>query len=188
MYHEIGEFLWHMGRRQKLWKDGELWTALILGGLAGWLFYCDTAAVDLVRERFSELLTVASIVFGFVLTTLFFYIQAAGEWSRDPRVGRVAEKLVDWHVWTVMCLLALVGQIIALWIAKGFFTDGRLRSAISHATLVFLAAYCSFQIINHVLTVRWVFRRRSVLKDGPAPANQRPENPQVDSATDSEVE
>ena len=188
MYHEIGELLWHMGRRRKLWKDGELWTALILGGLAGWLFYCDSAAVDLVRERFGELLTVASIVFGFVLTTLFFYIQAAGEWSRDPRVGRVAEKLVDWHVWTVICLLALVGLIIALWIAKGFFTDGRLRSAISHATLVFLAAYCSFQIINHVLTVRWVFRKRSVLKDGPAPVAQRPETSQKVSGIDTEVE
>lgn len=164
MYQEIGEFLWHMGRRQKLWKDGELWTALVVGGLAGWMFYCDPSTVDLVRDRFGELLTVASIVFGFVLTTLFFYIQAAGEWSKDQRVARVAEKLVDWHVWTVMCLLALVGLIVVLWIAKGFFTTGITRSAVSHAALVFLSAYCSFQIINHVLTVRWVFGKRSVLK------------------------
>lgn len=165
MYHELGEFLRHMGHRQKLWKDGELWTALVLGGLAGWLFYCDSATIETVRDKFGELLTVTSIIFGFVLTTLIFYIQAAGEWSRDPRVSRVAEKLVDWHVWTVMCLLVLVGLIILLWFAKGFFTAGTIRPAVSHAAFVFLASYCSFQIINHVLTVRWVFRKWSALKD-----------------------
>ena len=175
MYQEIGEFLWHMGCRHKLWKDGELWTALVLGGLAGGLFYYDPSTVDLVRDRLGELLTVASIVFGFVLTTLFFYIQAAGEWSRDPRVARVAEKLVDWHVWTVLCLLVLVGLTIVLWIAEGFFAAGLLRSAISHAALVFLSAYCSFQIINHVLTIRWVFRKRSVLK-GDSGGKSDPDN------------
>jgi hypothetical protein len=188
MYHELGEFMWHMGRRQKLWKDGELWTALILGGLAGWLFYWEPSTVDVVRDRFGELLTVASIVFGFVLTTLFFYIQAASEWSRDPRVGRVAEKLVDWHVWTVMCLLVLVGLIVVLWVAKSFFTAGLLRSAISHALLVFLAAYCSFQIINHVLTVRWVFRTRSVLTDGPGVSKHRTGDAEAAHSSDTEVE
>lgn len=177
MYYELGEFLWHMAWRRRLWKDGELWSAIIVGALSGWLSYCYPASIDLLRDRYGELLTVASIVFGFVLTTLFVYIQAAGEWSRDPRVARVAEKLIDWHVWTVMCLLVLIALILLLWLAEALIAATPLRSSVSHGCLVFLASYCTFQILNHVLTVRWVFRKRSVLKDGPGHDGQTATSP-----------
>ena len=175
MYHELGEFLWQIGHRKALWADGELWTALVLSGLAGWLFHCDPAAISAVRERFGELLAVSSIVFGFVLTAMMFYIQASSDWSRNPSVNRVAKKLVDWHVWTVMCLLVLIGLIIFMWLAEDIFTTGAVRPAVSHAALVFLALYCSFQILNHVLTVRWVARRRFALRDGPPNTEPRTE-------------
>jgi hypothetical protein len=87
-----------------------------------------------------------------------------------------------------MCLLVLVGLIVVLWVFEGFFTAGTMRPAVSHALLVFLAAYCSFQIINHILTVRWAFRTRTVLKDGPQSAGQRQERPEADGSTEPEVE
>jgi len=167
MYYELAEFLCHMARRHRLWKDGEFWTAVVIGTLAGLLFYRQPETVKVLRERFGELLTVASIIFGFVLTTLVLYIQVAGEWTQDRRVERVAEKLVDWHVWTIFCLLLLVGVIVLVWLCESFVLATKCRSAVSHGALVFLAAYCGFQILNHTLTVRWVFRKRRVLKEGP---------------------
>lgn len=167
MYYELSEFFSYMLKRQRLWKDGEFGTALVLGILATGLFYKCPATVESVRERFGEILTVTSIVFGFVLTTLVFYIQAAGEWSKDPQVERVATKLVDWHVWTIFSLLVLMGATVAAWVCKPVFTEPVWWAAVSHGFLVFLAAYCSFQIVNHTLTVRWVFRKRHVLREGP---------------------
>lgn len=167
MYEELDEFLLHMARQRAIWRDGELWTSLVLGSLAGSWFYLYPEAVVDFRGRLGELLTVASIIFGFVLTTLVFYIQAADAWSRDKRVGRVADKLVDWHVWTIFCLLGLIGSIVLVWICEDFLVATSLRAAVSHGLLVFLAIYCCLQILNHVLTVRWVFRNRCKLKDGP---------------------
>lgn len=165
MYYELGEFLYHMARRHRLWKDGEFWTAVVIGGFAGVLFYRNPAAVKALRDRFGEFLTVASIVFGFVLTTLVFYVQTATEWSKDARIDQVADKLVDWHIWTIFCLLFLVWLIVIVWLCKDFFLATKCRAAASHGGIVFLATYSSFQILNHILTVRWVFRKRSVLKD-----------------------
>lgn len=166
MYYELGEFFGHMLRRHRLWKDGEFCTAAVVGLLATGLFFKYPNTIQSVRDRFGDLLTVTSIIFGFVLTTLVFYIQAARGWSKNPQVTRIAEKLVDWHVWTIFCLLALMSGLIIVWICKGHFTKPIWWAAISHGLLVFLAAYCGFQIINHTLTVRWVFRKRHVLHNG----------------------
>ena len=167
MYYELGEFLRHMARRHRLWMDGEFWTALVTGSVVGLILWQHPEAVRALRERLADLLTVASIVFGFVLTALVLYIQAASEWSSDPRVGRVAESLVDWHVWTIFCLLLLIVGIVVVWLCEACVLQTHYWAAVTHGSLVFLAVYCILQILNHTLTVRWVFRNRRTLKDGP---------------------
>jgi hypothetical protein len=161
-----------MARRHRLWRDGEFWTAALVGILSGLLFYWCPESLEAFRSRFGELLTVASIIFGFVLTALIFYIQAAERWSSDGRVGRVAEKLVDWHVWSILCLLLLMGCIVLVWLCKGLFLACRGWAAVSHGSLVFLASYCALQILNHTLTVRWVFRNRHTLRHGPGSGSE----------------
>jgi len=163
MYREIGEFIKNVGTDKRLWKDGEFWTALVLGIAAGaWFYYMPTVIAD-IRSHFGDLLSVTSIVFGFILTTLFFYIQAAGTWSNEPRVKAVAESLVDHHVWTVVSHLLLIGYILFLWVFGRPAWWNVSMLAVSYGLLVFLVAYCGCQILNHILTVRWSFLRRQRL-------------------------
>jgi len=44
--------------------------------------------------------------------------------GRDEKVARVAEKIVDWHVWTILCMLFLIGYPLGLW-AFGVCLDNR---------------------------------------------------------------
>lgn len=174
MYREIGEFVWNVGGDKRLWKDGEFWTALILGIGAGVWFHRDAAVIIDIRTHFGDLLSVTSIVFGFILTTLFFYIQAAGTWSSEPRVKAVAESLVDHHVWTVVSHLVLLGYILFLWVFGKPDWWPRSALAVSYGVLVFLVAYCGFQILNHILTVRWSFMRRQRLLAPSEPKQAEP--------------
>jgi hypothetical protein len=163
MYHEIGEFIWNVGFDKRLWKDGEFWTAATLGVGAFVWFRTDITVIIDIRSHFGDLLSVTSIVFGFILTTLFFYIQAAGTWSNEPRVKTVAEALVDHHVWTVVSHLVLIGYILLLWVfGRPTWWNPKVL-AVSYGALVFLVAYCGFQILNNILTVRWSFMRRQTL-------------------------
>lgn len=163
MYREIAEFVWNVGCDRRLWKDGEFWTAVILGGGAYAWLGSDVSVIIDIRSHFGDLLSVTSIVFGFILTTLFFYIQAAGTWSSEPRVKAVAESLVDHHVWAVVSHLVLIGYILFLWVfGKPTWWSPQVL-ALSYSALVFLVAYCGFQILNNILTVRWSFMRRQTL-------------------------
>ena len=110
MYYEIREFVSEAVCDRVLWKDGEFWTALAVGSGVGLWCHFDANAIPGIRSHFGDLLSVTSIIFGFVLTTLFFYVQAAGSWADDPKVKKVAERLVDWHVWTILCLLFQVSE------------------------------------------------------------------------------
>ncbi len=169
MYHEVGEFISKVVRDRVLWKDGEFWTALAIGAGVGLWCRCDATAIPGIRSHFGDLLSVTSIVFGFVLTTLFFYVQAAGSWADDPKVKRVAERLVDWHVWTIFSLLLLVGYILVLW---SFAKPGSWPNVVlevCYGILGFLVSYSGFQIVNHTLTVRWAFRRRHRLQTAAPP-------------------
>ena len=163
MYREIGEVVKNVGSDKRLWRDGEFWTALLLGIGAGVWFYIAPSMIIDIRSHFGDLLSVTSIVFGFILTTLFFYIQAAGTWSNEPRVKAVAESLVDHHVWTVVSHLVLIGYILFLWVFGRPDWWSLCALAATYGVLVFLVAYCGFQILNHILTVRWSFMRRQGL-------------------------
>lgn len=172
MYKEIGEFIWSVGFDRRLYKDGEFWTSVLIGGAMGTLFHFEPAWVNRIRDHFGDLLSVTSIVFGFVLSTLFFYIQAAGTWSRDDKVKAVANALVDHHVWTVVSLLALIGYILVLWLfgTSQFFNQAWL--AVLYGLLVFLCCYCGLQVLNQVLTVRWAFKKQSRLLAPPQSEQQ----------------
>jgi hypothetical protein len=160
MYYEVGEFVSKVARDRVLWKDGEFWTALAIGlGVVVWCHY-DSAAIIGIRLHFGDLLSATSIVFGFVLTTLFFYVQAAAAWADDPKVKGVAIRLVDWHVWTIFSLLVLVGYILVLWSFARPDWWPKWILVICYGILGFLVSYSGFQIVNHTLTVRWIFRRR----------------------------
>jgi hypothetical protein len=169
MYRELREFAGAIATDSAFWKDGEFWSALIVGvGTSAWCYYDPTAVPD-IRAHFDDLLTVASIVFGFVLTTLFFYVQAAGSWADDPRVNRVAERLVNWHVWTIFCLIGLIAYVLLLWSFGERLQMGKCAKAFAYGVLGFATSYSGFQIVNHTLTVRWAFRRRHDLQAGPPP-------------------
>lgn len=169
MYSEINEFLSSVFHDRAYLKDGELWTALGLGLGTGLWCYLDSSAITGIRAHFGDLLSVTSIIFGFVLTTLFFYVQAAGSWADEPRVKKVAERLVDWHVWTIFCLLFQVGYILILWSFGKSNVMPHWLLSILYGFLAFLVSYSGFQILNHTLTVRWAFRKRHYLQTGKPP-------------------
>ncbi len=160
MYKEIGEFAKNVGFDSRLYKDGEFWTAVLVAiGMGVWIHF-DPSWIESMRTHFGDLLSITSIVFGFVLTTLFFYIQAAGTWSKDKKVEAVATSLVDHHVWTVVSLLVLIGYIILLWTFGKAEHWNQWAMTVSYSVLIFLGCYCGFQILNQVLTVRWAFQKR----------------------------
>ena len=115
MYQELARFLGHITRQTSLWKDGELWTAVIGGIVCGLWFYFEPSLISRVRQNFGQLLSAAQIAFGFILAVLALYIQAIAAWSDEPEVRRVARKIIDWHVWTILCFLILIGYLGVLW-------------------------------------------------------------------------
>jgi len=148
---------------KSIWTDGELWSAVV-GGVAAWFWFRhDPAVIGKIREHFGDLLSASSIVFGFALAALLFYIQAAAVWAKDKKVARVADMIVDWHVWTIVCMLFLIGYMLGLW-SLGIYLENKSRFVIGlYAFLVFLLFYCGLQILNHTLTVWWSFRNRAKL-------------------------
>ena len=163
MYYELKDYLHKVIFQKSIWKDGELWTA-ILGSVGAYFWYkYDPSIIPKIRNHFNELLTITSIIFGFALAALLFYIQAAGEWAKDKRVIRVAEKIVDWHVWTIVCMLFLIGYTLALWSFDRYLPIDSRIIQILYSFLFFLLLYCGFQILNHTLTVWWSFRNRERL-------------------------
>lgn len=179
MYYELGHFLQRVVFRKALWKDGEFWTALISWvGAYIWFFY-DPTAIAPIRAHLNDLLTATSILFGFAIASLIFYIQAVAAWSNANSVARVADKIVDWHVWTILCLIFLLGYTLALWAFGKYITDGMPITQILFSFLCFLVTYCGLQILNHSLTIWWSFRNRSRLNQSgtqqPSPPPPQPE-------------
>ena len=161
MYRETRVFVWHIIRQKAIWKDGELWTAVLLSIASAFWVYHHNSVVARVRSHFGDLLTVASIIFGFVLSTMVFYVQAAAAWSREEGVQKVADKLLDWHVWTIFSLLSLIGYVIVLWALGPVIGKQPFLLAVEYGLLSFSVLYCGFQILNHTLTLWWVFHKRS---------------------------
>jgi hypothetical protein len=164
VYKEFGKFCKQVCPQKVYWKDGELWTALF-GGIVSfiWFFY-DPDVIESIRSHLGDLLNVASILFGFVLAALVFYIEAAENWAKRDNVSRVADLIIDRHVWTVLSLLFLIGITILVWALGRYTKQIILLNCTIHSLLVFLSLYCGFQIFNHALTVWWQFRNRERFK------------------------
>jgi hypothetical protein len=158
VYIELWELTRSVVRDKRTWTDGELWTAIIAGIAARFWFYSQPDAVVQVRHHFAPLLTAASIVFGFVLNSYVFYVRADADWSKDGNVKEVTALLINWHAWTILCLLGVVGLILGLWALPAALPEvHRMFAPSLYGFLVFLAAYSGFQVMNHTMTVRWVF-------------------------------
>jgi hypothetical protein len=167
MYRELGGFVGRVLAQKAVWKDGELWTSVAGAVAAYFWFRHDPCMIGRVRGHFDDLLSATSIVFGFALAALLFYIQAAAAWSRDERVAKVADKIVDWHVWTIVCLLFLLGYLVGLWSMGVYLDNGSALAFGLYALLTFQLLYCGLQILNHTLTVWWSFRSRAQLGGNP---------------------
>lgn len=173
MYREIKEFVCSAGKDSRLYKDGEFITAVVVGIVAGIWLYIDQSQIERIRAHLGELLSITSIIFGFVLATLFSYIQATTSWSKDEMVEQVAESLVDHHVWTILSLLVLIGYVLVLWTFGTSQYLGPSVLMVTYALLVFQVSYCGFQVLNQVLTIRWAFRRRHRLSQSPKNESQK---------------
>jgi len=166
MYYELCTFARRVLFQKSLWKDGELWTAVAGGVAAYFWFRYDPVVIDRVRQHFGDLLSATSIVFGFALAALLFYIQAAVAWTKDEKVARVADKIVDWHVWAIVCMLFLMAWLLGLW-SFGVYLDNHSHFVFGlYAFLVFQLLYCGLQILNQTLIVWWIFRERDKLNNG----------------------
>lgn len=169
MYTELGRYFRATAKRKELWKDGDFITAVVVALACAIWFACQPEIMDGIRKQFSTLLSAASIIFGFALATLTFYISAVSGLRKDQAVRNIADKLVDWHVWTVLSLLLLIGWLLALWMAETMLSkDGCVRIG-GFAVLVFLAVYSGGQVVNHTLTLWWFHHRRSELQNSGKP-------------------
>jgi len=173
MYYELHDFFRRVVFQKTLWRDGDFWTAFIFGAATYFWFLYDSDAISPIRQHLNDLLTAASILFGFAVASLLFYIQAVAAWSKTESVARVADKIVDWHVWTVLCLLFLLGYTLALWSFGKYLTDGMPLSHFLYALLCFQVTYSGLQILNHSLTIWWSFKNRNRLNH----SSKRPTDP-----------
>lgn len=170
MYMQLGHYLHRMLTRKELWKDGDLWTGVVAGvGVAVWT-YVDPAFGTRIRAHFAQLLTLTGIIFGFASSSLIFYAQSTASWSPAQWVQAMARKVVDWYVWTVLCLLVLLGYILVFWSALGTVQPDKRASAAGYGVLAFLVTYIGGLIINNALTIWWGFNHREELKSGSVPS------------------
>lgn len=172
MYSELCHFLKNKSLWKSIFKDGELYTALVFGIISYFMFAMFPSLLIGIKNHFSDILTVVSIVFGFAMSALLFYIQSIYTWSDDPKVIIVANKIIDWHIWTLMCLLMLIIYICLLWILSSnaiaiWLLDSRLDmlviNRLLYSVLIYQIFYSGFQILNHILTIWWSFNRREKL-------------------------
>lgn len=166
MYYEMGSFLRKIVSQKPFWKDGDIWTAVLSAALSFSWFALDPLVVERIRQHFRDLLSAISIIFGFSLTGLVFYIQVSSTWQQTKQVVTIADKIVDRHVWTIVCLLFLLSYLLLLWSVGGYLDLRGMLARVLHSLLVFGLVYCGCQILNHALTIWWSFKERERLKTG----------------------
>ena len=169
MYTELVKYFRATAKRKELWKDGDFITAVVVAVACAIWFTRQPEIMDGIRKEFSSLLSAASIIFGFALATLTFYISAVSGLRKGQAVRNIADKLVDWHVWTVLSLLVLIGWLLALWMVDTKLTKDAYPRVVGYAVLVFLAVYSGGQVVNHALTLWWFHHRRAELQNSGKP-------------------
>ncbi|MFQ5799731.1 MAG: hypothetical protein ACE5JU_09535 [Candidatus Binatia bacterium] len=69
----------------------------------------------------------------------------------------MADKIVNWHVQTIICMLLLIAYLLGL-CSFGVYLDNRSDLVFGlYSFLTFQLLYCGLQIFNHRLTVWWSF-------------------------------
>ena len=155
MFKELRE----LGRRaavdKSVWRDAELWLGLVAAAVAGWAG-TSPVVVAQVRHHLGDILTVASISFGFMATSFVFFVQAtrAAKGSKDEVKIR---RLVLWHALTSVSLVFLLAYTIGWWFLGAL--HGPLPKSVfdplAVAGLAFLVVYSGGQILNHVMNLWW---------------------------------
>jgi hypothetical protein len=168
LYRELAIFTRQVAFQKSIWKDGDLWTSVVAAAAMFFWMRSDVSVMNALRDHFSDALTFSSIILGFALTTLVFYLPLVSEWRKTPAVQRAAERIIDWHVWTVLWVFLQI--VLTVLVA---LTDGRVHPGIgarpfAYAAVVFTSIYASLQLVNHSLTIWWVFKKRQLLGDPPA--------------------
>lgn len=164
MYKELSGFVKSVVRQPAVWKDGDFITAVVVAGLSFFGLKVYPSYMDGVKKHLADILTATSIVFGFALSTLTFYIPASANWKQDKNIQSAAQKLIDWHVWTVLWLLALMAYVVLLWIVDPLLSRESVVRRFFFTGLVFVAVYVGGQIINHALTLHWFYGKRSAFE------------------------
>ncbi|MBX3458572.1 MAG: hypothetical protein KF696_01255 [Planctomycetes bacterium] len=186
MYAELWSYTKEAWQRSPFLKDGEFWTGVACGAGAYTAFSIQPELLSSAQDQLPNILTIVSILFGFVVSALVYYIQAAKEWSAKENVRKVAQKLIDWQVWTILTLLLalFLSLFLAVWqpVPKPFDGDVAWYVAIVFAALAWLLSYGLFQIVNHTLIAWWVFKNVKRLTDEPKFDPYKP--PSADSAKD----
>lgn len=120
-----------------------------------------------MRAHFGDLIKVTSILFGFCLTSLTFFIQSASTWRRHPGVDELGKLAVELHVWSLITWLSILAYILVLWFWGGLLNPKGVASCIIYSALAALFAYGCFQILSQVLELSVLFHRRDVFFDEP---------------------
>ncbi|MDO4584908.1 MAG: hypothetical protein Q4D62_12490 [Planctomycetia bacterium] len=165
MYHELIEFGGNILKRREIWLSGEFLTSIAIGIASFVVFhYIDVEykIINTYYEQSGNILTVTSILFGFAITSFIHYVQIAESWSEQKNIQLVAEKLVDWNAWTVICILFLILYMMILIIVNNYIPYHLLKE-ILYSVLSFFLCYCLLQLICHTLTTWYLFQKRSLL-------------------------
>jgi ABC-type transport system involved in cytochrome bd biosynthesis fused ATPase/permease subunit len=168
MFKELRTFVGEIRKDRAIWKDGELWTAMLAAASSAVLLRNRPDLIPQMRAHFPDLLTTLSIVFGFALTTTALYVGSVATWSsnensawrQDARVRRAAERLVNWNVWAMLWIVATLTWTIFLWTVDEYPAgDHSWPRILLYSFLVFSAFYAGGQIVNQVLTLTWFHKK-----------------------------
>ena len=161
MYSELFTFLLRKDLVKRLWKDGEFVSSILIGAGSFFMFKRYQFLIKETHSHLSDVLTMGSIIFGFCLASLLFYIEISDKWKSNEIIGKIAKIIVDWHVWTILCLLALIIYIMILW----FIPCDWKYCPILYSLFVFVFMYIIFQMLNQILTIWWMFQKRGIFKE-----------------------
>jgi vacuolar-type H+-ATPase subunit I/STV1 len=117
-----------------------------------------------MRAHFGDLIKVASILFGFCLTSLTFFIQSATTWKQDSKIDQLGRLAVELHVWSLATWLGILAYILVLWMWGSLLNSTTFLCYAVHSFLATLFAYGCLQIFSQVLELSVLFHERKILQ------------------------
>jgi hypothetical protein len=155
VFRELGELARRAALDKSVWRDAEFWLGLCAAAIAGWAGTRPIVVAE-VRQHLGDILTVASISFGFMATSFVFFVQATRD-ARGTKDEANVRRLVLWHALTAVSLVFLLAYTIGWWFL-GALSGPLPRSVfdpLAVAGLAFLLVYSGGQILNHVMNLWW---------------------------------